>query len=218
MIKPRYCFDNCPLGRSAGFCRDYLPEGARLGFLISMPFREDAATGRSLASPGARHLFERLLSGCSLLAEEVARFYVLRCHPGSYPSGRTRFTAESACRSFDESIRRFNPEIFYVTYGTKQILAQKPFFRLAKDDIARAYDLGESQNKRVLILFGDEPLHLLWSGQGLGSRHWRGHWWYGSWPYSAGVLAPARTAPEVRSVSSSRRPNRGAPATQLRLL
>lgn len=206
--KPSGCLACKYSGVGAGFCGDDNPVGKKLMILCSSPTKGEILEQIPWHGPQGWAYTKMFLDSAGIPRSEVFISHVLRCRPpfkrvggssDSYPTGGDRRNAELTCRQFDDAhtyqgslrsggIKQFKPDTFLVTFEPEKALEVTAYKRIIQEDIKKAWRFVQA-GKRVCVLMGEPAFALL--GDGLvdegGVKNWRGHYWYGTWPYDTMV-------------------------------
>lgn len=173
-----------PIG--TGFCEDFYPENPKILIIMEYPGKEDVVNNQPLSGKMGKFIAYKLFSPLNISRNDLVICNVIRCHPpdGIYPTGTYKNKAELACRQHDNQIKKFDPEVFVITFDLKTILKESAFLDLAQRDISRALDFS-NMGYKTAVLMGEKAISLKFQvpfnpGKG-GLKSWRGHYFFSKW-------------------------------------
>lgn len=207
--KPDECF-SCPFNRySSGFVGDWVGRNPKAAVLLPFPTKDDVLYKSPFSGDMGNYILRTYFRPIGLAKDDLIISYLLRCKPPwdkakrkeRYPTGKTRETAEIACRIYDSrhgeagllvpgGIREFDPNIFLITFEPKDVFKVPSYFRQLGADMRKLrYFVNEGY--RPLLLMGNEPAELFAPyiiGKG-SSKTWRGHFQESEYKFKGNLLS-----------------------------
>ena len=197
--KPAQCRLLCPyFTKGSGFVDDYLPEGAKVLFMISNPSSDDLVSRKPLSGKAGWSFLKTFIEPLGYGLKDYGVCSLMRCRPqgGQVPIGWAKKATINACRYYDQGVvAEFGPKSYLISHALKDIYRENSFHSLLASDIKKAFrfaDLG----LRPIVLMGQEAAEFVAPyivGQG-GVKKFRGSWMeLDQWPYlsATGELPPA---------------------------
>lgn len=207
--KPRECLLRCAYKKGAGFVPCDSPAkvgpGTKVAFLLEAPGAWEGTYGWPVVGNTGRKLWGEIVEPLGYSRDDVFIDNVLRCQPPryqgkqTYPTGKDRQAAETACRYWDAALDLWNPNLLSCTWHPAALFEDHSKERLVAEAVRKAF-LHADAGFRPLLLMGEKAAELFapyWSGQ---MKNWQGHWQPVTWKAQGGGEAA------LASLSSWNRP------------
>jgi hypothetical protein len=106
--------------------------------------------------------------------------------PSKGDIGAVLRVAEERCRTYDDVLRAYNPDVFFFADGLEAPIKTAALTRVNRAILKKAFKFADLYGHRPLVLCGETACRLFWSygfrpGHG-GMKAWRGSYFEGSWP------------------------------------
>lgn len=191
MSKPEGCRRCAFRTVGEGFCPDWYPAGAKIGFFLEAPGGDEILESKPLVGKAGRYWSHHFIEPFGLTRSDVAIFNSIRCKPPmlQFPTGRIKDHVLEVCRQYDNAhgegwelkpggLLNFAPNAFVVALHPAALLRSSAPMKLVKAAVGRGVKLLKL-GYRPLVCMGDKPMSVVAPWLKGGVKKWNGHWWLG---------------------------------------
>ncbi len=191
-LKPVGC-RLCPLSAiGQGFCPDEVPKNPKIAMILDMPQRSDVTYQMPFSGSEGKAWQKTFIEDLGYKREDVLLSHCLRCcQPNDkygisqYPREPLRRLGEMNCRQYDESLIRFDADMYIITLHPRNSRLIGCVTRHIRRDVEKAFSFAE-KGYRPALLMGEGVAELYYPWMTGGLKNWRGHYWFGESPFKNG--------------------------------